>query len=336
MIGKLVAPVLIAAVGLAVPGGSAPLRAQKTREIRVAMLAPRGSIGHREFQKVDQQLRKITNNEWGIRIYPSGAAGDEVDVIRKMRVQQMDGALITTTGLSQIVRQVAVLDAPGVINGYSQLEAVQKAMRDEWDKMFLEAGVKMVCWWEAGRYRIFSKGPVRNLSELRNHRAWLWPESHVLKELWRAAGITGIPLGVPDVFGALQTGMVDLLIATPVTLVALRWHMKLDHLSKREAGVLLLSWVMNKSVWESMPESATKEITKQIEASGERYRKESRKEDSRAYQTLLQRGYTADEQTPEGRKEWEKVEETVRKRLTGRVYPPELLARVMSIAARAK
>lgn len=336
MTRMLVAPILIALLGLALPGGTETAQAKKGKTIRLAMLAPRGSIVHREFKKLDKQVQKITDNAWSVKVYPSGMAGDDTDVIRKMRVGQMDGGVITTTGLSHIVRQVAVLDAPGTVNNYKQLEAVQKELKDDWDKMFLKANTKLVAWWEAGRYRMFSKGPANNLAQLKSHRAWLWPDSQVLKELWRAAGVTGVPLALNDVFGALQTGMVDLVINTPVALVALRWHLNLDHVSQREAGVLLLAWVMNKPVWDTLPEHARNEIEKQVAESAVKYKRDARKEDAKSYKILLNRGFTATKMKPADSKKWDEIEATVRKRLTGRVYPKSLLDRVMAVAAKAK
>ena len=140
MTRNAIASTLLLALTLALPGSVTRVEAGETQLIRIATLAPRGSELTRGFQKIDQNLRAATNNGWGIRLYPSGVAGDEKDVIRKMRVGQMDASIITTTGLSQIVREVAVLDAPGVITGYTELERVQKAMNKEWEENFRKAG----------------------------------------------------------------------------------------------------------------------------------------------------------------------------------------------------
>ena len=336
MTRMFIAPLLIALLGLTLPGGAETAQAKSANTIRLAMIAPRGSVVHREFKRLDKGIEKVTGGEWKVRVYPNGMAGDDTDVVRKMRVGQLDGGVLTTTGLSHIVRQVAVLDAPGTVNNYKQLEAVQRELGNEWDEMFRKAKTKLIAWWEAGRYRLFSKGPARNLAELRTHRAWLWPDSQVLKELWRATGVTGVPLSLNDVFGALQTGMVDLVVNTPVALVALRWHLNLDHVSQREAGVLLLGWVINKSTWDKIPEDARREIDKQVAKSARRYKKEARREDAKSYQILLKRGFTATKQKPAEKAEWDKVEAEVRKRLTGRVYPASLLKRVMTVAANAK
>lgn len=128
MIRKLLAATLIGALMLALPGSSKVANAAETQFIRIATLAPRDSDLAKSFLKIDKGMRAATNNGWGVRLYPSGVAGDEVDVIRKMKVGQMDASIITSTGLSQIVREVNVLDAPGVVTNYKQLEAIQAAL----------------------------------------------------------------------------------------------------------------------------------------------------------------------------------------------------------------
>jgi TRAP-type C4-dicarboxylate transport system substrate-binding protein len=339
MHAKVIAPTLILAVALALPGSSEIAEAKKTRYIRLATLVPRGDSVYREFKRLDADLRKATNDAWGVRIYASGIAGDDKDVIRKMRVGQMDSGLVTTTGLSQAVPSVAVLNAPGVINSYRQLEAVQKEMSEEWKDTLLKNErnpIRLMAWWEAGRYRYFSKGPLNSVEDVKKHRAWVWPDSHVLKEIWRAVGTTGVPLGVPDVFGALQTGMVDLVVNTPAALVALRWHLKLDHMTRSSFGVLLLSWVMNDSLWKELPPEAKQVIEKNIIAAKARTVQRSRKEDAVAFKRLIKRGYTVTEWSPKMKKDWEGVQAEVRKRLTGRVYSAALLKRVQSITGRHK
>jgi TRAP-type C4-dicarboxylate transport system substrate-binding protein len=336
MMRQVIFLLLAASIGFVLPGSSEIVKAQQMRIVRIAMIAPRGTVVHREFEKVDVAIRKDTNNAWGLRLYPSGMAGDDTDVIRKMRINQLDSAIVTATGLAQIVRPVAILDAPGVIRTYEELEAVQKEMNQEWEGIFLEKGVKLLSWWETGQYRIFSKGPINSVADFRRHRPWIWPISFVLKELWSTLGVVGVPLDIPDVFGALQTGMIDMLIASPVVLVAMRWHVKLNTMTEQNAGVLLTSWIINKSIWEQMPEIVRKKIAEGVAQWAPRARNMARTEDAGAYQKLLKTGYSLTKQTPQQIKEWRDIERTVQKKLAGRLYPETLLRRIETITAKLR
>jgi TRAP-type C4-dicarboxylate transport system substrate-binding protein len=329
---KALASTLILALALAIPGGAHVAQAAAGNQIRIATLAPRDTDLTRGFQKIDKGLQAATGGQWGIRLYPSGVAGDEKDVIRKMRIGQMDASVVTTTGLSQIVREVAVLDTPGVINTYAELERVQKTMNSEWNGTFSKNGFKLFAWGETGQYRYFSKGPVRSPADLKTKRPWLWPESYVLREIYHVLGVTGVPLGVPEVYGALQTGMVDALVSTSLATVALQWHSKLNHVTKRTHGVLLGAMIMNEEKWKTIPEDVKAALEEQIKLNTEGNSAGVRKDDDKAYNALLKRGYTATDYSPEGEKAYTALAEGVRKRLVGRVYPQALLDRVMGVA----
>lgn len=329
---KAVLSTLVLALAMAVPGSVRTAEAKTKNMIRIATLAPRDTELTRGFARIDRALRQATGESWGIQLYPSGVAGDEKDVIRKMRIGQMDGSVITTTGLGQIVREVSVLNAPGVINDYAQLERVQGAMAKEWEGSFEQNGFKLIAWGEVGQYRYFSKSPLRRPSDLKSMRPWLWPESHSMKEIYKAVGATGVPLQVPEVYGALQTNMIDAVISTALATVALQWHTKLSHVTRQTHGVLTGAMILNKDKWDSIPADVKATLEEQIRRNTEGDAKNVRLNDEKAFQKLLSRGYTATEYSAQGAKEYEAMAKTVRERMAGRVYSKALLDRVMKIA----
>jgi TRAP-type C4-dicarboxylate transport system substrate-binding protein len=334
---KPLAAVLIGALMLAVPAGSHVASAVETQYIRIATLAPRDSDLAKGFLKLDKGLRSATNNAWGIRLYPSGVAGDETDVIRKMKVGQMDASLITSIGLSQIVREIDVLNAPGVITNYVQLEAIQKALDPEWEAAFEKAGFRLLAWGETGQYRWFAKKPITRPSDLKSMRPWVWPASHVQKEIFKVIGANGVPLAVPEVYGALQTGMVDMVINTAVAMVALQWHSSLKYVTaKPVGGVLVGAMLINGEKWKTLPPDAQKHVQGEINKNTDSDKKDIRAADDRSYQALIKRGYTANAWDAAAEKELAVLSEKVRKQLVGRTYSAELLNRAMTIAQAAK
>src|SRR5215471_5081609 len=166
MMRKLIAATLIGTTMLALPGGKVAT-AEETQFLRIATLAPRDSDLAKAFLKLDKSLRTATNNAWGVRIYPGGVAGDEADVIRKIKIGQMDASLITSVGLSQIVRDTTILTTPGVITSYKQLEAVQAVISKEWEAAFEKNGYKLLGWGETGQLRWFAKQPLTRPSSIK-------------------------------------------------------------------------------------------------------------------------------------------------------------------------
>ena len=325
-----VASTLILALALAIPGSARKASAKDDYRIRIATLAPRTSELLRGFTKIDRGLKDATGGKWGLQLYPSGIAGDEQDVIRKMRVGQMDATAVTSVGLSQVLRELAVLTAPGAIDTYEQLERVQKALNAEWERKLDENGFRLLGWGEVGLLRYFTSRPIYKMSDLRHQRPWVWPVSHTMKAMWAAVGCTGVPLGVPEVYGALQTGMIDAFITTALGAVALQWHSKLSYVTKRTHGPLVGGLVINNPKWNSIPPEVRTLLQDQIKGNYEGDSKNIRKDDETAYKRLLQRGYTSVAYTPEGEKEYQAFAKKARESLIGRVYTKELLDKVLS------
>ncbi|MBW2381936.1 MAG: TRAP transporter substrate-binding protein DctP, partial [Deltaproteobacteria bacterium] len=103
---------LLFVLSLLISGDSFTSRvgAEETHQIRIATLAPRQSSLGDIYQTFKIGMKKATNGQVNVKMYYGGIAGDEITVVRKMRVGQLDGALITSTGLSALVRQVLVME----------------------------------------------------------------------------------------------------------------------------------------------------------------------------------------------------------------------------------
>ena len=60
--------------------------------VKFATLAPEGSTWITVMKEYDQAIRKESGGRLGFKIYAGGVAGDEKDVIRKIRLGQFQSA----------------------------------------------------------------------------------------------------------------------------------------------------------------------------------------------------------------------------------------------------
>lgn len=328
-------------VGLALslgvlPTESGDAQASEMLTIKIATLAPRNSPFLRSFEELDQKIRQLSGGEVGFQVYSSGVAGDESEVVRKMKIGQLDAAMVTSDGLGLMLPEVNVLRAPGVIKNYVQLEAVTRAVLPEFDALFEKNGYKLISWGEAGEYRYFSREPVHHPDDVKRMRPWLWPQSPVAQEIWRTIGATPVPLGLPEVFGALRLKMVDLVESTSLAYVALQWHTTgLKYVTQEAHGMLMGAWIMNKATFDKLSPEVQKQVVTLAQRNSAQESVRTRRSDQGSFQRLLKRKYTATQFTPEGKKAFDAAYAAVRKRLTNRVYPEALLARVEEVAAAA-
>ncbi|MGB8332483.1 MAG: TRAP transporter substrate-binding protein DctP [Polyangiales bacterium] len=323
--------VIVFALGLLISGDAftSQALAEPTHQLRIATLAPRDSPLGEEYQKLKIGMRERTNGQVAMKMYYGGIAGDEITVVRKMRVGQLDGALITSTGLSALVRQVLVMEAPGLIRSYEELDAVREDLAPQLEALFDEAGYKLVAWGDAGKTRIFSTQKIVSPADLQKVRPWVWRDSATMRAFMKAAGANGVLLNLPEVYSALQTGLIDTVIASSVGVLAFQWHTKLKTMAKQAGGIVTGAFVIKKDHLESLPKEARDYIDEVSRETEEIFRREGRKIDDAAAETLAKRLKVVN--LFRAQRQWEIVQFEARESLVGRMYSRALLNRVQEI-----
>jgi TRAP-type C4-dicarboxylate transport system substrate-binding protein len=305
--------------------------AEEAVELRFATLAPSGSSWMKVFNAWNLTIKKETNNALKLRFYPGGSQGDERDFVRKMRAGQVDGAALTTTGLGQLVRPILVLSVPGVLEEYQQLDNVRTELNDHFEKMFNEEGYTFLGWGDAGKTRLFSTEKIERPSDIKKHRPWAWKDDLIFPEFLKVVGANPVRLGVPEVYPALQTRMVDTLPASALAAVALQWYTRLKYVSQRNSGIIVGATIVRTDKFKELSEEHQKVLVDTSIRAHKALNRSIRRDDDKSYATILKRGLTAVD-TSEHTAEWEDAAKQVRERLAGRVYPESLLEAVIAAA----
>ena len=331
---RLVTPLVLVFTAFAIPGGvSRPVAAEAAVELRFATLAPSGSSWMRVFNAWNLTIKKQTNDTLKLRFYPGGSQGDERDFVRKMRAGQVDGAALTSTGLGQLVRPILVLSVPGVLEEYEQLDNVRAELSARFEKMFNEEGYTFLGWGDAGKTRLFSMERIERPSDIKKYRPWAWKDDLIFPEFLKVVGANPVRLGVPEVYPALQTRMVDTLPASALAAVSLQWYTRLKYVSKKNSGIIVGATIVRTDKFDALSEEHKQVLIDTSIRAHKALNKSIRRDDDKSYNTILKRGLTAVD-TSEYEAEWQDVGRQVRERLAGRVYPKSLLEAVMAAAEK--
>ena len=323
---------MLAASCLLVGGSRAPhADADEKTVIRYATIAPGGSAFGKILKAWGRSLSKETEGRVEFRYYSGGSQGDERDFIRKMRAGQMDAAGVTTIGLGIVVRPVLVLSAPGVIETYEQLERVREKMNERFVKMFDDAGFILLSWSDAGKGRIMSTIPIVKPADLKTSRPWAWKDDPIFSEFLKVVGANAVRLGVPEVYAALQTKMIDVVPASPIAAVALQWFTKLKYMSKDSFGIINGASVVKKEKFDRLSPGDQQILMETAQRAAAALDKVVRRDDAKAYDVLIDRGMKVVDTGPY-RAEWDKAADETLNRLTGRIFSKSLLAEVRAAA----
>jgi TRAP-type C4-dicarboxylate transport system substrate-binding protein len=334
---KLLWTVLAVACALAVPSLTHVAAAGNT-VIRLGVLAPAGSTWDKVFRAWNNSLTKETGGAVSFQFFLGGVAGDERDVIRKMKLGQMDAGALTSIGLGQIARPTQVLQMPGILENYKQLNYVREKLSSEFEGMFSKEGYVLLGWGDAGFARQFAKKPILKPEDLKSARPWVPRDDPALPEMMKVIGANGVPLGIPEVFPALQTGMVDSVTVSAIAAVALQWFRYLTHVSKQAPVAIVGATLVRQELVKGLAPDHLKALMETGKKAHVALVDQVAKEDDKAYKTLIGRGIKEFDvlATPDQKKAWDGLYAEVIKRLTGKLWTKDLLDRVRASAAEVK
>lgn len=322
--------------GLAVFGlGPKAMNAQEgeTRTLTLATLAPPGSTWMRIFTAWNRELRR---RQVGLqlRIYAGGVQGDEAEVVRKIRSGRLDIGAVTANGLAHIHRPALVFQIPGIIRTYQQLDRAREALSSDISQGFEQSGFHMLGWADVGQARIFSTQRTVNPSDFVQRHAWVWRGDVIVPELYRVVRTNPVPLEVPEVLGAIQTGRVDTLMAPPVVCLSLQWCSRLNHMADIELSIVLGGTVMGQSQWNSLNAAQQQVLNETGEQFSALARRNLRNDETQALRSLEERGLVKESVSQADINAWEAVGREMRQRLSGQIADADMVARVAQFGSR--
>lgn len=329
------APKRSAATALLVALLLAPSWASAKTVIKIATLAPQGSIWMRYFNKLKVKVKKETGGAVALRFYAGGVHGDERDMVRKMRTGQIHGAAVTAIGLAMLNPEVLVLQMPTMFTTYAKIDKARNALADQLEQSFLKRGYVLAGWSEVGPLHTFSAYPIKNLADLKKRRVWVWSDDPISKAMMRRLGVKPRLLGVPAVYPALNTGMVDTVNTSPYACMALQWHSKLKYMSPEPWAIGVAALVVTKKIIDKVRKQNSAHadlIVKLSRAYSRALLRRIRRDNDKARKALLAGGMKLLPKTSNSdRKRYERAAKQVARSFAGRYYSKALLKKVQGL-----
>ncbi len=213
--------------------------------IKIAVVMPEGSTWTNTLHAFAQAVKTETGGEVIFKIYAGGVSGDEVDVLRKMRVNRLQAGGFSGVGLGRVLPEIRVLEAPLLFRTHAEIDYVKAKMFDEFAGRFEDKGYVLLGFAEAGFVYLFSKQRIDSLDALQQSKMWVWKGDRVAETFLDAFGVQAYPLQLADVNTGLETGMIDSFYSPPLAAVAFQWYARvrflLDYPMVNSTGALLIN-----------------------------------------------------------------------------------------------
>jgi len=302
---------------------SLPVQAAN-KQLRIGTLAPKNSLYHRQLQAIGEAWRSTQGSDAKYLIYPDGSQGGEAELARRMRIGQLQGALMSVVGLREIEPSVAALqNLPLLFKSWEEVDYVREKMRAAMEKKFLDKGFVVLAWGDSGWVRFFSKEPAFSPADFLKMKFFAWGAESEQQEIMKSLGYTPVPLETSDILPAIQTGMISVVPSTPYFALASQIYNTAPNMLEINWAPIVGALVLTKKAWDDMSPEAQQTLRSAGDKAGQIMRTQARQEVDDAVTAMKQRGLVVNKPNPEQMKEWTALADKLYPRIRGRMVPAD-------------
>lgn len=293
------------------------------KQLRIGTLAPKNSLYHQQLMELGEAWRKAQGGGKYL-VYPDGSQGGETDMVRRMRIGQLQGGLLSVVGLREIEPAIAALqNMPLMFRSWEEVDYVREEMRPAMEKRFLDKGFVVLAWGDAGWVRFFSKKPAFRPDDFKSMKFFAWGSEGEQQEIMKSLGYTPVPLETGDILPAIQTGMIDAVPSTPYFALATQIYNTANNMLDLNWAPIVGALVVTRKAWDDMSPETQLAVREAGAKAGAQIRAQARKEVDEAVEAMKKRGLTVNKPNPEQMKEWHALAENLYPRIRGKLVPAE-------------
>lgn len=305
-------------------------------DFKMGTLAPKGSSWAKILEKGSKEIETKTAGRVKLKYYMGGQLGDEKDMVRQMKLGSVDGGAVTAVGLSLIKGDVRVLEMPLLFKNDKELDHVRGQLAPEFEKQFLDAGYVLLAWGDIGWTNLMTGIEVKSKADLKNVKMWAWTDDIIVRTLFKRIGVNGVPLGVPDVLPALQTGTINGCYGSPLVAIALQWYTKVKFASSTPLNYSIGALIMSKAGWAKISPEDQAAMRVIFTALGQDLQKTIRKDNERAKKAMEKAGVKFVPIPADLMADITKEAAGTVTELTGKLFQKELLDKVQKSLAQVR
>lgn len=335
----------VASLALAATGSPA-LAEEGEIVVKLGTKAPSGSPWHTLLKEGGQRITDLSGGKVKLKIFAAGTMGDEGDMVKKMRIGQLQAAAISTVGLHDIAPEPQALDIPFLVKNTTERDFLLEKYSPTLDKVLADKGFIVLSWSDIGFTYFYSAKPRGTIGEARSSKMFCWDGDQASKEAWIAGGFKPVVLSSNDILPSLSTGMIDTVLYTPALMLGIQAYTKAPYMMDLPYSTLTGATIIDKKTWDRIPPDMQPKIKAVFEELGKRCTQAARDMDKEAINVmsgLQKNGQPLSPPDPskailkkvpiQDPGEWQKAVDGVRSVIRGKVVPAAAFDAVVKIIA---
>lgn len=296
--------------------------------LRLGTVAPKGSSWELIMRRMGAEWGAATDDRVRLRIYAGGTVGDEGEMIRKMRIGQLQAAGISNAGLAEIDPRAYALMLPMMFDSYEEWDYVRSVVNPILEEKLAEKGFVVLTWSDVGWVYFFTKEVMRSPADLRAMKlAGSHTETRTI-DIFKWAGFNPVPISTVDMMTGFQTGLIDSTYAPVIFAEGSQLYRQASNMTNMKWAPLQGAVVMHENGWKKLTADQRADVLRITRQVGDELRQSNREQEQRSLDAMTKRGLNVIDISDDVLNEWRAVAQKAYPRVRDDLVPPEIFDRV--------
>ena len=178
-----------------------------------------------------EEIRDLTDGRVVIKFYPGGVMGNDSQVLRKIRIGQLHGGAFSGSGIAERYAGFNLYGIPLLFQSLDEVDYVRSRLDTKLQAGLADAGFVSFGLIDGGFAQLMSNEPIRRVEDMRRRKVWSPEGDPIGFRVLQAMNLSPVVLPPTDVLTGLQTGLLDVVAASPVVALVLQWHTKVKYVT---------------------------------------------------------------------------------------------------------
>lgn len=298
--------------------------------VKIATLAPEGTAWANLAYQIKHDIESTTSGRVRVTLYLGGVMGNDRDVVRKLRLGQLQGGGFSAEGTFLVCPETGVMQLPFLLDSYEKVDRAREIIRKDLEAAAKKNGFVLLCFIEQGYDALYSKDfPIKTLEDIKKVKTYAW-SGPIEEEMLRALGIQPFAIGAAESVAALRAGIVNTAPAPAQWVLGTQEYTFLKYINLPTWHYMPAAIVITKKAFDSL----TEEDRLSVLRIGRRYEplfiKEAREAERKCYEAFEQYGMQMVKLSPEEEAPFRQRTRYVWDKFATKYYSKELLEKAKS------
>ncbi|WP_221760790.1 TRAP transporter substrate-binding protein [Bacillus canaveralius] len=246
-----------------------------------------------------ETLEKKTGGKMKVELYPSSQLGSNDQMLQQLSAGTIHGLLEPTAFLGGFAEILTVVDMPYL---WPDVQVATEYLNgdgmDLFEPSLKEKGLTALSYYEYGPRIILLNDEVKNIDDFSGQKIRVMGAPVLVDEI-NAWGGTGVAMGVPELYTALEQGTIDGLESASMFFYSGKYYEHANYLLKEPNGAEVTIFMANNKWLDSLPDdlkTAVREAATEITEDVHTY---ARTNDEDAIKKMEEEGLTVIKSTEE-------------------------------------